>query len=386
MTRTRIGATLAASLSAAILLTGVQPAAGERSDPHWSPGPAAHPAPTVAPVVDGRIVYVNLTTGQIETINPDGTARVEVTHEGSNLFPRWMPGSERILFSSDRGGDGFHLFTVAADGSNPVQVTHSPDGYSDDASAVTPDGTRIVFNRCQHFPPGGCALFSVAADGSDLQSVTSFVEGVRDFLPDVSPDGSRLAFHRYDPLKGIFDQVWVAQLDGSHPHPVTDVALEASAARWTPDGRHLLVEDSSAHFGNAVVRIPAEPGPEQRLTDPSFPHSDLLADPSPNGRQIVFVSDRAQPGFGGYDLVVMRPDGSQPHVITSNAFVLWPDWGSAPLLPADASTPAATFSPSPATSERATLQWAMDLTGSPRAEPMRHLWSAGERSVPLVAH
>ena len=61
----------------------------------------ATPADATYPGDNGRIAYGNFITGQIYTINPDGTDRLQVTAVGPTHFadgPSWSPdGQEHRL-------------------------------------------------------------------------------------------------------------------------------------------------------------------------------------------------------------------------------------------------------------------------------------------------
>lgn len=326
-------------------------------------------------VTDGRIVYGNQDTGQLETINPDGTARVEVTHADVNIMPAWTPDGGRILYSSNAGGDDFHLFSVKPDGTDVRQLTTEAPGFSDFQPAMTPDGSRVIFTRCRPDPPGGCALFSVRADGSARHLVTRFGSDSNDDFADVSPNGRRLAFTRFGE-GGELARIWVAHLDGSRPHPVTTARLEAGSPRWTPDGHHLIVNSAFLHLGESLFRVAGRRSHGIRLTAHRFPRNDVFGEPSPSGSRIVFGSDRAAADLFRTDLFVMRADGTHEHPITHDSFLIDPDWGTAPLLPASRATARASLAPPLDRSDRATLDRVLRLTRgegplSPSSE-MRH--------------
>src|SRR4051794_30657329 len=156
---------------------------------------------------DGRIVYVNGDTLQLETSNPDGTAVQQVTHvDGAAQQPVWLPDASRIVFASDLRGS-FGIFSIKPDGTGLRTVLHEKR-FNDFTPAVTPDGRRALFGRCRPDPPGGCALFSVRLDGTGLTALTSYDPSSADFWPDVSPDGRRVAFTRFG-AGGITVQTWV---------------------------------------------------------------------------------------------------------------------------------------------------------------------------------
>ena len=296
---------------------------------------ATAPTSTTASVPrDGRIVAMNLDTGQLETLNPDGTGRQTVTPPGEHAFqPAWSPDGSRIAFASDHAGPEPRIFTVRTDGTGMQQVGDDPEGYVDNTPTYTPDGQHIIFTRCRPDPPGGCALYSVRTNGQDKHAVTPYDAGDRaDFYPDVAPDG-RIAFVRLG-AKGILAQVWVARADGSHARAITTPQLEAGAPTWTRDGHHLLVTSAFAHFGENIYRVRDDGQELTKLTAAPFPHNALSASMSPSGSRIVYSDDQAYPQVIGADLVVMNPDGSGKHAIATQTRLLDPDWGTAPLAKA----------------------------------------------------
>jgi hypothetical protein len=297
--------------------------------------PAGDAAP--AALRDGRIVFLNQATSQIETINPDGSARQLVTPAttDSNDAPRWSPDGSRIVYTSAHpGGDG-RVFTIRPDGSGIHQVVGETSGWGDAAPTYTPDGAWVVYTRCRPDPPGGCALFRVHPDGTGRRPVTTF--GQRgDFYVDVSPDGKRIAFARYGE-RGIKIQVWVARLDGSDAHPVTKPALEAGTVRWTADSDHLLVTDHFYHLGENVWRLRADGSHLTRLTSRGYPGTAEWPESSPSGAHVVYSDDQAYAPGQGFDLRVIDQGGGR-HAITHDGSLVEPDWGTAALQKPSASS------------------------------------------------
>jgi Tol biopolymer transport system component len=70
---------------------------------------------------------------QIFTASPDGSHLAQITSSGDGTLsfgPMWSPDGSRLLFI--RGTElrsAMDVWIVKADGTNPVQVTHSPAGY-----------------------------------------------------------------------------------------------------------------------------------------------------------------------------------------------------------------------------------------------------------------
>ena len=151
----------------------------------------AGPAQGTFPGPNGRIAFADFNTGQLYSINPDGTGLRQLTHVAAPAVaadPDWSPDGRRIAFSSDLSGEP-RLYVMDRDGSHQRLVFSELSGYADFRPQYTPGGGRLVFARCLHV----CAIYSVRVDGTDLRALTRFKEGINeavDFDPSVSPDGA----------------------------------------------------------------------------------------------------------------------------------------------------------------------------------------------------
>jgi TolB protein len=292
----------------------------------------AGPAQGTFPGPNGRIAFADFNTGQLYSINPDGTGLRQLTHvpEGAAAFdPDWSPDGRRIAFASDLSGQP-RLYVMNRDGSHQHLVFSDQPDYNDLLPNYTPDSNRFIFTRCQ--AEGVCAIYSVRVDGTQLRALTRFQPSldVVDFFPAVSPDGARIAFTRFN-AGGIQAQVYVMGADGSGAHPITPPALEGFAPDWTPDGRHVLVASNANRLGSAIYQVRPDGSGLKRLTRPQFPHNDILPSSSPQGNRIVFISDRPYPDLCCRQLFVVRADGSGlRRLATDLTSVTAPDWGPAP--------------------------------------------------------
>jgi dipeptidyl aminopeptidase/acylaminoacyl peptidase len=135
-----------------------------------------------------------------------------------------------------------HLWRLDVESGELARVTAGDSLWNDRNAVLSPDGSRIAFNRDSsgNEYDGGFNqdLFVIAAEGGDpplLPQPRGRVEG-----PAWSPDGRRLAY-RYTPERYARTHVHVTDLRGAEHRVITrEVDLGPSDLTWHPDGTHLL--------------------------------------------------------------------------------------------------------------------------------------------------
>jgi Tol biopolymer transport system component len=185
----------------------------------------------------------------------DGWLYVEGRRVTRGDQPAWSPDGRRIAFVR-RGA----VLVAGADGSAVRRLTR-------DASASwpawSPDGDRVVFT-------GGRDLFTVSVATGRLTRLTrSRRPWIANFTPTYSPDGRMLAFSRS--TDAFNNDLFLMRADGTKLRRLT------------------RTRGTESRFGE-------EHGPTW----------------SPDGRTIVFVSNRA----GNWELHAVRPDGTGARRLT----------------------------------------------------------------------
>lgn len=201
--------------------------------------------------------------------------------------------SEDQLLAFSRGGD---LHTIRADGTGLRLLLRG--GYS---PAWSPDGSRLAFVSSRS---GDEELYAARADGRGVRRLT------RAPGPDLSPawssDGRQLVWSRNA-------EIWVMRADGSGQR-----RLVRKARTWhehhTPTwhGRTIVYASSRVSaFNQELFAVPA-----RRLTftkgSAGVLGDDGMPDFSPDGRRLVFTSNRDRNG----EIYVMRADGSGQRRLT----------------------------------------------------------------------
>ena len=104
-----------------------------------------HPYDSLPPYL---LLFVDIASGLTTTVfdiglTPGTNKFYLYTPEWSDTHPAWSPDGRRIAFSSNRAGT-WEIFVMNADGSAPVQLTHTP--VPKGSPAWSPDGAFIAYH------------------------------------------------------------------------------------------------------------------------------------------------------------------------------------------------------------------------------------------------
>jgi serine/threonine protein kinase len=147
--------------------------------------------------------------------------RFEVGHppdvlRGSSLedwFPDPSPDGRRIAFHSRRGGEGNEIWLAAADGSNPMQLTHGP-GIWQGSPRWSPDGQRIAFDS--QAEDGTWAIWTIDAEGGSPRPLT--LDPGNENQPSWSHDGHWIYFRSH---RAGAEEIWRIPATGGSEERVT---------------------------------------------------------------------------------------------------------------------------------------------------------------------
>jgi Tol biopolymer transport system component len=287
---------------------------GQNAEAYWAP--------------DGkRLIFQStrdkLECDQIYVMNADGSdVHMVSTGKGRTTCGYFLADNKHILYASTHeAGDACppsadrskgYVWAVypsydiylASDGGKIQKKLTEASGYDAEATVNWKTG-RIVYTSMQS---GDLDLWTMKPDGSDKRQVTK-TEGY-DGGAVFSRDGKKLVWranHPATPETGkryrellaenltspMKMELFVADADGKNAHQITDFGCASFAPTFTPDGKKILFSSNKHNCDGRKFELfmvnPDGSGLEQ-VTDfggfTSFPEF------SPDGKRLVFASDK----------------------------------------------------------------------------------------------
>jgi TolB protein len=180
----------------------------------------------------------------------DGSVTPLLEGEGFQAAPRWSPAGNEIAFhAEDPAEETSDIYTLPAEGGDPVRVTTDPE--EDIGPAWSPDGQRLAFSTDRHdccgteFGATNFELYAIDRDGTDELRLTTN-EDLNDLGPVWSPFGAWIAYSTdaictEPPGCGAAEDIWKVRSDGSETVRMTrsQHAAESNPV-WSPNGRWLV--------------------------------------------------------------------------------------------------------------------------------------------------
>jgi len=174
-----------------------------------------------------------------------------------NWNPHLSPDGSQLAFESNRAGGGDEIWVAAADGSNPVQLTHGP-GLWQGSPRWSPDGRRIAFDSFGE--DGQWEIWTIDGDGGSLRRLTS--NPADENTPTWSHDGR---FIYFSSNRTRAETIWRVPAMGG---PEEQVARTGGGrSEESADGTTLFFQRASVAQSSPLLAVSLAGGPERTAID-----------------------------------------------------------------------------------------------------------------------
>lgn len=210
---------------------------------------------------------------------------------------------EKVVFQSNRDGN-FEIYTMNADGTNQQRLTTTP--ANDVNPSWSPDGSTILFASDRD---GNWEIYLMDTDGKNPRRLTNG-EGANT-APSWAMKGQKILFvSTRDVVNG---EVYMMDTAGQNVERITHDPSVKDSPVMTPDGSRILmtINDKGRYHIGGFSRSGGE---ITFLT--SLEHNSLYPQLSPDGAQVIFMSDRD----GNFELYSMLPTGARQVRLTTNTY------------------------------------------------------------------
>ena len=279
---------------------------------------------------DGKhLTFFRLHDKQMELVvaQRDGSNQKVVSRAVTSFSyrqPRWAPDDGTIAFLHNEEIWADDIFLVPAAGGTPRALTHENTVMS--GMAWTPDGSHLIYSSARgstllYLPT--LHLWEISKSGGEPRQLTFGEAG--DESPDMDHEGRILVSRKHMD----FD-IWKFPVDGN---PIENVSRGVRITKQTGqvqtptldgnDHEMAYLSDSGGH-GNVWV-LPLKGGQRRQITFEKDPDM-VIGVPiwSPDGKLITFATGRATRNAFRVGYYLVRPDGSDLHlIIPAGTWTAW---------------------------------------------------------------
>ena len=187
--------------------------------------------------------------------------------------------SEAIYFASDRDGQ-WDIYSSDPNSNEEINLTDTP--FAEEQPLLSPNRKLLAFSVSKDSKDPNVGIEVMKLKEAEKLSITT---GLGTYVtPRWSPDSSRLAYAASQPWKESY--VYVSDLSKSPSPRLSDISSD-EGGDWSSDGNSVVF--SSANFSNPGIHDRNPDGVNQRQITCG---NDYGAKWSPDNKKLAFISDR----------------------------------------------------------------------------------------------
>jgi len=241
----------------------------------------------LAYALDGEIYVWNRERRTSVRLSPRTTAGTAAL----NIYPRWAPDGQTVVYSSTMAGSGARLLAAPVDGRPPVELWAAEDVPWLYPMRFSPDGAVLSAFRRGRGSSFDLYLLPVRASGGSLTAAGKpelfLGERFGECFGQISPDGRWMLFSSD---QGGNYEIWATTYPTAGPRYRVS---EGREAMWNPAvPGEVVVVDGRAVYAVDVTRGPAHPGNREFLFDGPYPDTTGFGyDMTPDGRFLMLQNE-----------------------------------------------------------------------------------------------
>lgn len=224
-------------------------------------------------------------------------------HEGEDACPYFSPDGQWVVFAStmhdpSRGGNyskpddyptAAEIYTARFNGTGLKRLTFN-DAYEAESS-FSPDGKKILFTSSRD---GNLELYLMNTDGTDQTRLT-FTEDLQEGGAFFMPNGKEIVYRAWKKENpDHISQIYIIGADGKNNRQITHDAAFNWSPYPSPDGKRIVYASDRDERGNYEIYLMNADGTGiRRLTfNKKFDSFPVFA---PDGKTLNFTSVRGGP-------------------------------------------------------------------------------------------
>jgi Tol biopolymer transport system component/DNA-binding winged helix-turn-helix (wHTH) protein len=277
--------------------------------------PAIERYPALAP--DGTMIAYSagalVTDRQIYLRLLKGGDPIQLTHDaGDASAPAWSPDGKTIAYVNAQQGHPCRIMEIPVPAGQSRQVGQCR--FSERSSLCFDPSGRALFFADAPAHKAGNRIFKLDLDNGRISSVThSRTPDVSDDDPSVSPDGSKVLYNRDAGASGV--EIRLVSLSRGGDRLLTSADGGSLLGAWSADGRMILVTRSRGNE-NSLWAYASKGGAPWRILSSGEYLGRLSA--GPNGLVAIEMQ------YPGGQLVSVTPHSdSPPRPIDSSGLKTW---------------------------------------------------------------
>lgn len=280
---------------------------------------------------------------------------IQLTSGGQNAEAYWAPDGKRLVFQSTRdGAQCDQIYVMDADGSKVKRISNGEGATT--CGFFLPDGKHVLYASthqggaaCPPRPdrskgymwaiPPSYDIYVANLDGMIVRQLT----GQQGYDAEATVNWNTRKIVYTSEVSGDLD-TWSMRLDGSGKTRLTTATGYDGGAFYSPDGsklvwrahrpqegadmqryKELLAQHLTAPMKMEIYIASADGGSAKRITD--FGCASFAPQFTPDGKHIVFSSNKNKCDSREFELFMMDLDGSNLRQVTSfGGFTSFPDF------------------------------------------------------------